>query len=673
MTATIVIDGKEHRFTIKSAKYVDGVLKVEGYTDLQVFKQLSLGKEVELKLEGKHLQNLYVAYMDVVSKKTVLWAKAKKLAGLLYVDSSTTPPKLKFEKTDAADAIVSDILSGTGFSIGSCPSDTITVEFDNDNKMSALQKIADRLDATLYFDDDKLYIIQSGQDKGTVSCVVAKIENDVETVINRVHAYSKKWEYKCIGNICHPTLQSVYVCVEDSDSINKWGAREHLLKIPLVGSETELQQIANAIIQEYKEPAKTCELMINHNVYMSKLLKPLDTISFNFEGNTYTLKVSDIEIRESYVKLVVGSKKTSIEDLIKEIQQRQRRTRPFEDGEGKPRYPCLTEDGFLKASAIAEPGVGLRPVLSFDGADDYVEVPDDPTLKPSNYITLSVRFKTADKTKDLQTLMMKWEGYNFCYRWDGTKPYIWFELRGTDDFTRALSTDSIVGSWNVENDVWYHVVATYDGTYMRVYVNGVLYQEKNVGSFTIKGTTARLALGQESWLAGERCLKGSLFEAQIYSRALTEDEIKWNYLHPDNPIRDGLVLWLKLDEGEGAKVYDHSGNGNDGMVNGASWVHEYVPIGLDYPTKVSPPRLLPGIPAEKADPDFGTTGDRIYVTTDTMFETSSTSYEKVWEVVVEAVDDVKNAITKVAASIRVGPEGGGGSSEPPGSEHICAV
>jgi len=665
MTASIVIDGKEHRFTIKSAKYVDGVLKVEGYTDLQVFKQLSLGKEVELKLEGKHLQNLYVAYMDVVSKKTVLWAKAKKLAGLLYVDSSTTPPKLKFEKTDAADAIVSDILSGTGFSIGSCPSDTITVEFDNDNKMSALQKIADRLDATLYFDDDKLYIIQSGQDKGTVSCVVAKIENDVETVINRVHAYSKKWEYKCIGNICHPTLQSVYVCVEDSDSISKWGAREHLLKIPLVGSETELQQIANAIIQEYKEPAKTCELMINHNVYMSKLLKPLDTISFNFEGNTYTLKVSDIEIRESYVKLVAGSKKTSIEDLIKEIQQRQRRTRPFEDGEGKPRYPCLTEDGFLKASAIAEPGVGLRPVLSFDGVDDFVEL-SQGFYDPYN-VTFMAWVRQESEKAGKAHIGGDWlsdpdnRGFDILFV---DSSFLRVELK-----TGYFDTPGGSVTWGK----WHHIAIRYSSAELgkiEAFIDGKLVASHDYTD-AVSTQSHPFCLGKRG--AGGDYWNGVIVGVLFYNRALSEDEIQWNYLHPDNPVRDGLVLWLKLDEGEGTKVFDYSGQNNDGTVNGATWTHGHVPVGLDYPTKVAPPRLLPGIPAEKADPDFGTTGDRIYVTTDTMFETSSTSYVKVWEVVAEAVDDVKNAITKVAASIRVGPEGGGGSSAPPGSENYCAI
>ena len=51
---------------------------------------------------------------------------------------------------------------------------------------------------------------------------------------------------------------------------------------------------------------------------------------------------------------------------------------------------------------------------------------------------------------------------------------------------------------------------------------------------------------------------------RIYSRALTAEEILWNFYYPDNPVRNGLVLWLHWDsiDTNAGKWYDRSGFGN---------------------------------------------------------------------------------------------------------------
>jgi hypothetical protein len=60
----------------------------------------------------------------------------------------------------------------------------------------------------------------------------------------------------------------------------------------------------------------------------------------------------------------------------------------------------------------------------------------------------------------------------------------------------------------------------------------------------------------------------------IYSRALTYSEILWNYQNPNNPIRDGLVLWLDARACDSTKniCYDLSGNNNHGIIYGAQIV-----------------------------------------------------------------------------------------------------
>jgi prepilin-type N-terminal cleavage/methylation domain-containing protein len=165
--------------------------------------------------------------------------------------------------------------------------------------------------------------------------------------------------------------------------------------------------------------------------------------------------------------------------------------------------------------------------LQFNGTSSTVTVTDNSSLKPTNAITLEGWFKTSNYAQTDQTIVMKWEGYNFAYLWNGSLPYIWFELRGTDESTRALTSGDVIGNWPITNNTWFHIAETYDGTYMRVYVNGVLYQQKNVGTFTIKGTTSNLNIG--SYNASSRWMNGLIDEVRIYATSLTSAQIQSQY------------------------------------------------------------------------------------------------------------------------------------------------
>jgi len=74
--------------------------------------------------------------------------------------------------------------------------------------------------------------------------------------------------------------------------------------------------------------------------------------------------------------------------------------------------------------------------------------------------------------------------------------------------------------------------------------------------------------------------KGYTAHVLIYTRALSDSEIEWNYLYPDNPVRDGLVLWLYADpayvkdiDNDGVLEWiDLSGYNNHGKIYGATLV-----------------------------------------------------------------------------------------------------
>jgi len=75
----------------------------------------------------------------------------------------------------------------------------------------------------------------------------------------------------------------------------------------------------------------------------------------------------------------------------------------------------------------------------------------------------------------------------------------------------------------LSQNVWYHIVGTYDGIKMRIYVNGV---EK--GSDNLSGNIAASSMNI-GWGQDDRFWKGIIDEVRIYNRALSASEILERY------------------------------------------------------------------------------------------------------------------------------------------------
>jgi len=75
---------------------------------------------------------------------------------------------------------------------------------------------------------------------------------------------------------------------------------------------------------------------------------------------------------------------------------------------------------------------------------------------------------------------------------------------------------------------WYHIVATYDGTTRRFYVNGLLKASSAHAAYTIP--TTNLEFGRYGSKDGTRNLNGLIDEVRIYNEALPQAEIQKHYV-----------------------------------------------------------------------------------------------------------------------------------------------
>ncbi len=114
-------------------------------------------------------------------------------------------------------------------------------------------------------------------------------------------------------------------------------------------------------------------------------------------------------------------------------------------------------------------------------------------------------------------------------------------------------------------DKWIHLVFTYtSGVGGNCYIDGI---DKSGGSAAgaITNSATNLIVGTD----GSNGCTGNIAAVRLYNRVLTAAEVAYNFQHPNNPKRRGLVLNLSPESLYGTRWYDLSGNANNGTITGA--------------------------------------------------------------------------------------------------------
>jgi len=170
---------------------------------------------------------------------------------------------------------------------------------------------------------------------------------------------------------------------------------------------------------------------------------------------------------------------------------------------------------------------GKRGTYSIDlsGTTQYGSVSDDPSLDLTSAITLAAwirpeRYATQDLVKKATNSAVN--GYELSLATTKTdsssqRPFFRINQVTSGDTYRinAATMYPIDGSWM-------HVAATYDGTTMRLYINGVL--ESSLAATAIATNDLPLSIGAQS--ESSRGFMGGMDDVRVYNRALTSQEIQ---------------------------------------------------------------------------------------------------------------------------------------------------
>jgi hypothetical protein len=182
----------------------------------------------------------------------------------------------------------------------------------------------------------------------------------------------------------------------------------------------------------------------------------------------------------------------------------------------------ISNDGSLNNSTFSTNSIlsNLNSGLYLDGSNDYVTITKVSSYE-IDFITLSIWVYPASTGQIDQIFSKDASGANRSWQFrkeaDETVRFIVFD---DDDSSngQATSTNTLI-----LND-WNHIAGTWDGTDMKIYINGQFDASTSFSGLLNKGEPNNAYLGR-SENVDPGYFEGRLDDARIYNRALSEEEI----------------------------------------------------------------------------------------------------------------------------------------------------
>jgi chitodextrinase len=150
----------------------------------------------------------------------------------------------------------------------------------------------------------------------------------------------------------------------------------------------------------------------------------------------------------------------------------------------------------------------INGAMDFDGTDDYVSLPNiiDPSTIP---VTASAWIK-PDVSDGIRSVLVQ----------EGTNGKKWLYREG-GLLTSYLLGSKVQSTGTIATGAWNHVAITYDGTILRLYLNGQPDGSSSVGKPEPELSGMRVGIDK----SGSTKFDGMIDDVRIYNRALSGSEI----------------------------------------------------------------------------------------------------------------------------------------------------
>ena len=251
-------------------------------------------------------------------------------------------------------------------------------------------------------------------------------------------------------------------------------------------------------------------------------------------------------------------------------------------------------------SSSTPSAAGTNYSLSLNGTGAYVRVVDSPSLDVSGPITVEAWIKTNTISQQAIIERYRWldapDG-GFALRLNGEGKLQFYTIQSN------TQNDSLTGTTALSVGVWHHVAGVFDGSQLRVYVDGALDGSKE-STVSPGAGTADLKIGAEG-ASDAHFFNGLIDEARVTSGV--------RYAADFVPDRDLTLGGLVAGDGDtgpsgiwnfsNQEAQDFSGKNNHGtLVGGAGFSAETAQSEVEiFGEEIGPPRGGP-ITLEMDDP-----------------------------------------------------------------------
>ena len=162
--------------------------------------------------------------------------------------------------------------------------------------------------------------------------------------------------------------------------------------------------------------------------------------------------------------------------------------------------------------------------FSFDGDNDYITIPNDPTLEPG-VISVTAWVNLAPTGGDQKLIVDSSHGFVDQRGWalqtnpSGTIAFI---------YGNGLGFEVVSSSTEIDDNTFHHVAGILDGTNISLYVDGILHESMAFsGTPSPSGRTLRIGA---SWngnpSVASRDVNGLIDDVRIYDHALSLSDIR---------------------------------------------------------------------------------------------------------------------------------------------------